>query len=124
MISIPKQGEGGSMVSPSALCVLVEAGPTTVGSVAAPEGDLDRLVRLTRCSARFARELERLTLRLRTVRTYLARPGSNPILGRAYESSVRESRSRVLTQLRANRIEARRLLARLDPALSEPTSGE
>jgi len=60
--------------------------------------------------------LEGVSQRLHEVRTYLAQDDCNVSLGRECYRYWRTRHSGVLTQLRANRVEARRVLRRLDAA--------
>ena len=61
--------------------------------------------------------LEAVSQRLHEVRTYLAQDDCNVSLGRECYRYWRDRHSGVLTQLRANRLEARRVLRRLDAAV-------
>ena len=77
--------------------------------------EFGRLVWLLKSNDRLFAALRVSTERLRSVRAYLAEAGCNVFLGKASYAYWRTRRSSVLTLLRANRIEARRLLGRLDP---------
>jgi hypothetical protein len=77
--------------------------------------DFGRLVWLARSNQQLFGLLHALSDRLHGVRAYLAGAGCNARLGRAYYQHWRTRHSGVLLLLRANRLEARRLLARLDP---------
>ena len=57
-------------------------------------------------------ELKSVNGKLARTRAYLETPGSNPVLAGAYQNQLRSRHSAVLTLLRANRLEARALLAR------------
>ena len=57
-------------------------------------------------------ELESVKQKLARTNAYLETPGSNPVLARAQLRQLKARRSAVLTVLRANRLQARALLAR------------
>ena len=61
-------------------------------------------------------ELRSINLKVTRARDYLSRVGSNPVLGSAHLAHLRIRRSAVLTILRANRLQADRLLAGPDSA--------
>jgi hypothetical protein len=87
------------------------------GSVPAgggPPDDFGRLVGLVRSNEGLTERLGVVSRRLRIVRAYLAQDGCNLRLGQAYYLYWRTKHSGVLQQLRANRLEARRLLARIE----------
>ncbi len=79
--------------------------------------DFDRMVVLLRSNERLFGTLEGVSQRLHEVRAYLAQDDCNVTLGRECYRYWRDRHSRVLTQLRANRVEARRVLRRLDSAV-------
>jgi hypothetical protein len=81
-----------------------------------PPDDFGRLVGLVRSNEGLTDLLGVVSRRLRDVRAYLAQDGCNPRLGQAYYLYWRTKHSGVLQQLRANRLEARRLLARIEIA--------
>ncbi len=83
---------------------------------AAAAADIDRMVVLLRSNEHLFGALEGVSKRLHEVRTYLAQDDCNVSLGRECYRYWRTRHSGVLTQLRANRLEARRVLARLDAA--------
>jgi len=76
----------------------------------------ESLVHLYQSDALLLNELRSINLKVTQARDYLARVGSNPILGSVHLTRLRARRSAVLTVLRANRLEADRLLAGRDPA--------
>ncbi len=87
--------------------------------VAGPEAgctasDFERMVALLRSNERLFGTLDGVSQRLHEVRTYLAQDDCNVSLGRECYRYWRSRHSGVLTQLRANRLEARRVLRRLD----------
>ncbi len=59
-------------------------------------------------------ELKSLDRRLSSTQSYLESPGCNPLLARAHLRQLKTRRSAVLTLLRANRLQARLLLARTE----------
>lgn len=93
----------------------------TVAPCSPPNGDADRstmierLVRILQRNERLIAEQRALTDRLRRARAYLAEPGCNLRLGTAQLSYLRVKYSGVLAHLRANRREARDIVAGLDP---------
>ena len=84
--------------------------------VEAAAGDFDRMVILLRSNEQLFGALEGVSQRLHEVRTYLAEDDCNVSLGRECYRYWRTRHSGVLTQLRVNRLEARRVLRRLDTA--------
>ena len=74
------------------------------------------MVVLLRSNEQLFGALEGVSQRLHEVRTYLAQDDCNVSLGRECYRYWRTRHSGVLTQLRANRLEARRVLRRLDAA--------
>jgi hypothetical protein len=92
--------------------------PTVQINAASGEDDapllIGRLIRIFRSNERLFAELRTLSQRLRSSRAYLAEPGCNLSLGTAYYDYWRAKHSGVLTFLRANRLEARRLLAQIN----------
>jgi hypothetical protein len=72
------------------------------------------MVALLRSNERLFGTLDGVSQRLHEVRTYLAQDDCNVSLGRECYRYWRSRHSGVLTQLRANRLEARRVLRRLD----------
>jgi hypothetical protein len=70
----------------------------------------ERLVQILRMNERLLGELQRLNGRLEEARDYLARPGGNVALGMAVLGRAKRRRSAVLCRLRAQRIEADRIL--------------
>jgi hypothetical protein len=93
----------------------VAASRDVVPVVGTVPDDFGRLVWLARSNQQLFGLLHTLSDRLHGVRAYLAGAGCNVSLGRAYYQYWRTRHSGVLLLLRANRLEARRLLARLDP---------
>ncbi len=93
----------------------------TVAACGPPRGDADRptvferLVWLVKSNERLIAEQRGLTDRLHRARAYLAEPGCNLRLGTAQLSYLRVKYSGVLAHLRANRWEARDIVAGLDP---------
>jgi hypothetical protein len=81
--------------------------------------DSSRLARLARGNEQLIGWLRRVSDRLRGIRIYLDRADANVGLGTCYYRFWRAKHTIVLTLLRANRIEARRLLAGLDPGMPE-----
>ncbi len=71
----------------------------------------ERLFQIELANAGLAIELDRNAVRMAQARAYLARSDSNPTLGRARLRRLREHRSCLLTQLRANRLTIREILA-------------
>jgi hypothetical protein len=94
------------------------AGETGSGLEAAV-GDFDRMVKLLRSNEQLFGKLEDVSRRLDEVRSYLAEDDCNVTLARECHRYWRTRHSGVLTQLRANRVEARRLLRRLDAGACE-----
>jgi hypothetical protein len=95
--------------------------PITVAPCGPPRGDADRptvfehLARIMERNERLGAEQRALTDRLRRARAYLAEPGCNLRLGTAQLFHLRVKYSGVLAHLRANRREARDIVAGLDP---------
>ena len=73
----------------------------------------ERLVVLFRDNERLIAALQTVSQRLHAVRGYVAEPDCNVGLGGAYYLYWRTRHSGVLTMLRANRLEGRRILERL-----------
>jgi hypothetical protein len=88
--------------------------------------DLARLAWITRSNERLATVLRAVSERLQSVRKYLSQADANVTLGMAYYRYWRAKHSGVLALLRANRVEARLRLARIDPTalehISDPTA--
>jgi hypothetical protein len=82
-------------------------------------GDFDRMVVLLRSNERLFGTLEGVSQRLHEVRAYLAQDDCNHSLARECYRYWQTRHSGVLTQLRANRLEARHVLGRLDAAALE-----
>lgn len=94
----------------------VVTGAEAGAGVAPPADDFARLVGLVKSNERLFAEQRANRARLEQVRGYLARPDANVALGRALLERLRARRSAVLALLRANRAEARALLARVEAA--------
>lgn len=58
--------------------------------------------------------LESVRQKIARAHAYLETPGSNPVLARAHIRQLKARRSAALTMLRANRIQARALLAQTE----------
>jgi hypothetical protein len=91
---------------------------TVVDSGEEPD-DLARLVAIAQSNDQLSALLDVVNKRLRAVRAYLAEAGGESGLGRACYRHWKTKHSGILLLLRANRLEARLLLARLDPDLLE-----
>jgi hypothetical protein len=87
-----------------------QAGPGTTTLEAEAPGEFGRLVRIYRSNERHLSELKALAARIAQARQYLAKAGSNRPLGQAQLDRLRMKHSAALVQLRANRIEAGRIL--------------
>jgi hypothetical protein len=74
-----------------------------------PPDTFHHLSRIYVENQRFLSELSRTRSSATEVIAYLERPDANVALGRARLSQLREKRSRLLDQLRANRLAARQL---------------
>jgi hypothetical protein len=72
---------------------------------------LERLAQLVNSNDRLMDELTTSRARIVSARNYLDRPGCNARFGKAHLERCRDRHSGILAQLRANRIEALRLLA-------------
>src|SRR4051812_41296837 len=72
------------------------------------------VVALYQSNARLFAELDAVRRETARARAYRAMPGSNRVLADARLLRLRSRRSAALAHLRANRIQARSLLARLD----------
>ncbi len=79
------------------------------------EDDLAKLVRLISSNDRLFAEMASLRARIDEAKSYLSGPGCRARLGAAYLDRLELRRSAALACLRANRIEARSLLASLNP---------
>ena len=86
--------------------------------------DFERLVRLVRDNERLRADLEATRARARRAWAYLTEPASNPALALAQLEHLRQKRSAILAQLRANLIEARELLGGEAPGAGPAWSGE
>jgi hypothetical protein len=93
----------------------VESRPLALPAGGHVADEFGRLIQLVRSNERLFVVLRDLAGRLHGVRSYLTRADCNVRLGKAYYQYWRARHSGVLAFLRANRLEARRLLARLDP---------
>jgi hypothetical protein len=108
--SIPVNGMLSSFPDDS---VLRSAAPFEIGAcpqVEPAHNAFGRIVSLFRSNAFLFSELQNVKLKLARARVYRDTPGSNPVLAEAHVLQLRAKHSAVLTMLRANRIEARRLL--------------
>jgi hypothetical protein len=88
------------------------------GSSLAPPSTFERIVQLVQSNDRLFTERDALLAKLEQARGYLADPDSNRNFAQAYLNHLRLKHSSVVARLRANRLEARQILARLD---AEPT---
>lgn len=79
-------------------------------------GDFGLLVSLYQSNAYLLSELKTVRVKLARAREYLATAGSNPTLGGAQVQRLRARHSAALALLRANRHQARGLLARVGGA--------
>jgi len=77
------------------------------------ENEFAKLARLVRSNDRLLKELRALRPRMVSARAYLTELGCHVELGQMYLQRLQDRRSRALSGLRANRIEARELLASL-----------
>jgi hypothetical protein len=75
---------------------------------------LDQYVSVYQSNGFLSAELKSVTQKLSRARTYLESPGSNPILAHVHLQQLKAHHSAVLTLLRANRLQARALLARTE----------
>lgn len=75
---------------------------------------LERLAQLVNANDRLMDELTTSRARIVSARAYLDRPGCNTRFGSAHLERCRTRHSGILAQLRANRIEALRLLGEKD----------
>jgi len=83
-----------------------QAGPSFGGAC----NPLERLTQLVHSNDRLMDELTTSRARIMAARAYLDRPGCNTRFGSAHLERCRNRHSGILAQLRANRIEALRLL--------------
>ncbi len=91
-----------------------------------PDNDFGRMVRLVQSNEQLFAALQANRVGVAEVRAYLARPDANAVLGRARLERLKAKHSAVLARLRANRIEARQLLAGCeadDPGAAVPLAG-
>jgi hypothetical protein len=86
---------------------------TTTPDPAGVPGAFGTMIALYQSNARLFGELDSVRRDLSRTLTYREMPGANPVLADARLSRLRARRSAVLTHLRANRIQARALLAGL-----------
>jgi hypothetical protein len=84
---------------------------------------VERLVALLRSNQRLSQELEALGLKLQRARAYAAQAGSTSRLATANLRHVKTKYSALLTQLRANRLEALELVDRGDHLPGAPGRG-
>jgi hypothetical protein len=75
-----------------------------------PEGPLADLVSLYRRNRELLRLLGQARAALREALAYSSRPDANPVLARARVDQIQDRRHRLLAELRANRLTARRFL--------------
>ncbi len=80
-----------------------------------PEGTLAVMARLIASNDRLMAEAQSIRRRIEEARAYLSQPGCHARLGAAYLDRLQLRRSAAMALLRANRIEARALLASLNP---------
>lgn len=93
----------------------ISEGVATGAAVAAGttgDGTLGELISLYRSNSYLFSELKSVRLKLVRARDYLAAPGCNRVLGESHLLRLRARHSAVLVTLRANRLQARGLLAR------------
>ena len=96
-------------VSLSAPCkVRKREGAPSIPSDEPPElpREIARLFRIQREQLDLTQQLERNMGRIALARAYLARPGSNVLLGSARLARLRDTRRALLAKMRASRIEA------------------
>jgi hypothetical protein len=94
--------------------VAADAPPSKVGENDSPFG---QVVALYQSNSYLLSQLKSVRGHLSRAREYLASPGCNAALGRAHVLRLRARHSAALALLRANRHQARRLLARTgDPS--------
>jgi hypothetical protein len=107
---IPVTGMAPSFAEDSGLQSAVPAETAACPQVEPPHNAFGRIVSLFRSNEFLFSELQNVKLKLARARVYRDTPGSNPVLAEAHVLQLRARHSAVLTMLRANRIEARRLL--------------
>jgi hypothetical protein len=103
----PVQGISGTVTGDDAAGAMAPAG-------AAVDNLFGQLVSLYKSNDFLLSELTSVRLKLGRARDYLGSPGCNTALAEAHVSRLRARQSAALTMLRANRMQVRALLARLE----------
>jgi hypothetical protein len=94
------------------------AGPALAAAGGEGRGLFGQIVSVYQSNEFLFAELKTVREKLNCARAYLDAPGSNPVLAEARLLQLRARHSAVLTLLRANRLQARGLLARAGAAPS------
>jgi hypothetical protein len=116
--TIPATGMTLSFADDPGLSSAVSAEAAPPPRVEPPGDTFGQIVALYHSNEFLFSELQNVKLKLARARAYRDTAGSNPVLAGAYLLQLRARHSAVLTMLRANRIEARRLLGDPGPTLA------
>jgi hypothetical protein len=96
-----------------------DAHPSAAGASLAPSNLFEQVVRLVQSNDRLFAERDALVAKLGRARAYLAEPGCNRNFAIAHLKHLKLKHSCVLALLRANRLQARQILDRLNGETGE-----
>ncbi len=118
-VDSPVFGIAPSPLATPAIPTPFDSRPAAAGASLAPPDLFEQVVRLVQSNDRLFAERDALVAKLGRARTYLADPDCNRNFATAYLNHLKLKHSSVLALLRANRLQARQILDRLNGETGE-----